>query len=157
MKWVTRERVHMDRVATPWLIKRFVDPGAEFAFIPAGGAIPEGHIPFGLPGVELGSHDEAGCAFRKVLRKYKINDPALDRIADIIESGIAHYFSKRTIDPPVPGALKAPEGIGLEAFSQGMLIISESDTANIAASSVLYDALYAFCRQQVEEKEKKPA
>lgn len=148
MRWVTRDHVHMDRVATPWLIKRFVDPDAEFLFVPSGkaAALPEGAIPFGLPGVELSQHDANGSTFRKIMKKYELADRALDRIADIIEAGIAHYFNKRDVKLATGKALAAAEGIGLEAISQGMLYLSASDEGNIERSAMIYDALYAFCR-----------
>lgn len=148
MKWVTRDHVHMDRVATPWLIRRFVDRDASFVFVPSAeiDRLPADAIPFGIPGVELSAHDAEGSTFRKVLRKYKIEDPALERVARIIEAGIAHYYAKRAIDPLHEGTLSAPEGIGLEAISQGMLYLASGDHDNIERSAPLYDALYAFCR-----------
>ena len=87
MKWVTRDHVHMDRVAASWLIRRFIDRGeAEFSLFPSGRIpLPQGEIPFGVPGVELGIHDEAGSTFRKILTKHKLDDPALGMLADIIE------------------------------------------------------------------------
>lgn len=154
MKWVTREHVHMDRVAAPWLIKRFVDPQAEFAFV-AGGKdvpLPEGAIPFGLPGVELGAHDASGSTFRKILRKYRIDDPALDLLAGIIESGIVHVLSQIERGATDVAALKQPEGIGLDALSRGMMFLTAGDQENIDKSAMLYDALYAYCRGQVLEK-----
>lgn len=154
MKWVTRKDVHLDRVAAPWLIRRFIDREAVFEFVPAGSANGswQGAIPFGLPNVELSAHDAAGSTFRKLLRKYDIRDAALDMIADIVEAGIAHVLSEG--QPPETGA-SAPsllEGVGLEAISRGMAYLALSDSENIAASAVIYDALYLYCQARIIEK-----
>jgi hypothetical protein len=127
MKWVTRDHVHMDRVAASWLIRRFIDREAEFSFVPFGSEhpLPQGEIPFGVPGVELGIHDEAGSTFRKILTKHKLDDPALDMLADIIESGIVHVFSQLDHGYTDVAALRYPEGIGLDAISQGMMFAAE--------------------------------
>jgi len=156
MKWVTRDHVHMDRVASPWLIKRFVDSDAEFTFVPFGTDTPppEDAIPFALPGAELGPHDDEGSTFRKILRKYEIEDPALDMLAGIIDSGIVHVFSQIDHGYTDVAALEYPEGIGLDAFSQGMMYISASDTANIETAMTIYDALYSFCRAKLLEAER---
>jgi hypothetical protein len=156
MKWVTRDHVHMDRVASPWLIRRFVDPAAEFTFVPFGSETPApaGAIPFALPGAELGPHDESGSTFRKILRKYGIEDPALEMLAAVIESGIVHVFSQIDHGHTDVAALKFPEGIGLDALSQGMMYICDSDSDDIERSMTIYDALYAFCRAKLLEAEK---
>lgn len=156
MKWVTRDHVHMDRVASPWLIRRFVDPEAEFVFVPFGTAAlsPADAIPFALPGAELGPHDEAGSTFRKILRKYAIKDRALEQLADIIDSGITHVFSQLDHGRTDVAALKSPEGIGLDAVSQGMMYIADSDRDDIEKSMIIYDALYAFCRAKLLEAAK---
>ena len=156
MKWVTRDHVHMDRVATPWLIWRFIDREAEFSFVPFGSEhpLPQGKIPFGVPGVELGIHDEAGSTFRKILKKHKPKDPALDMLADIIESGIVHVFSQLDRGYTDVAALKHPEGIGLDAISQGMMLVAENDIDDIQKSMVLYDALYEYCRMKLLQKRK---
>jgi hypothetical protein len=153
MKWVTRDHVHMDRVAASWLIRRFIDREAEFSFVPFGSEhLPQGEIPFGVPGVELGIHDEAGSTFRKILTKHKLDDPALDMLADIIESGIVHVFSQLDHGYTDVAALRYPEGIGLDAISQGMMFVAEDDIDDIQKSLVLYDALYAYCRVKLLEK-----
>ncbi len=153
MKWVTRDHVHLDRVASPWLIKRFIDRDAEFLFIPAGSPVPGGAVPFGLPGVELSSHDASGSTFRKLLRKYALADAALDMIADMIDSGIAHFFAKNPNLGAHQGAIKMQEGVGLEALSWGMIFFAESDRDNIEKSEVIYDALYKACRATLVERE----
>lgn len=82
MRWVTRDRVHLDRVAAPWLIRRFIDPDADFVLLPSDslGDLPDDATPFGLPGVELSSHDENGSTFRKILDIYGLEDAALRRL-----------------------------------------------------------------------------
>jgi hypothetical protein len=154
MKWVTRDHLHLDRVASPWLIRRFIDPAAEFAFVPFGEKVapPADAIAFGIPGVELGSHDANGSTFRKLLRKYELTDPALEMLCGIIESGIVHVFSQIDHGHTDVAALKFPEGIGLDALSQGMMYASSGDLDNIEKSLVLYDALYAFCRAKLIER-----
>jgi hypothetical protein len=145
----------MDRVACQWLILRRIDPHAEFLFVPFGkddAVLPEGAIPFALPGVELGAHDAAGSTFRKLMVKYGLADPALERMAAIIESGITHVLSQLRPGHPDVAALPCPEGIGLDAISQGMMMIAADDRDNIARSLVLYDALYAYCRILVLHK-----
>lgn len=153
MRWATRDHVHMDRVACPWLIKRFVDPDAEFEFVPFGSDVPapEGAIPFALPGAELGPHDAEGSTFRKILRKYEIDDPALDMLAAIIESGITHVFSQIRHGTTDVAALPHPEGVGLDAVSQGMMYLCADDLDDIARSAVVYDALYLYCRGKLLE------
>jgi hypothetical protein len=146
----------MDRVASPWLIRRFIDAAAEFSFVPFGneGIPPPDAIPFGIPGVELGSHDANGSTFRKLMRKYRLDDAALEMLAGIIESGIVHVFSQIDHGATDVAALKFPEGIGLDALSQGMMYASSGDAENIERSLVIYDALYAFCRAKLIERER---
>src|SRR5687768_15568238 len=117
VKWVTRDHVHMDRVASPWLIKRFIDTSAEFGFLPFGNEfpLPEGAIPFAIPGVELGPHDAAGSTFRKLMNHYNLDDPALVMMAEVVESGVTHVFHHHEEGYSVAN-LKYAEGVGLDAF-----------------------------------------
>lgn len=145
MKWVTRNYVHLDRVACPWLIKRFIDPEAEFVFVPWGreDERPADAIPFAIPGVELGPHDARGTTFQKLLTKYKLDDPALERMAKVIAGGVdcvLHGYR------PGPGENEGQIGVGLLAISDGLMLIEESDDRLIEASLVLYDALYAHLK-----------
>jgi hypothetical protein len=154
MLWFTRQGVHLDRVATPWLLKRFVDPAAEFAFIdPANESGPADGIPFGLPGCELSPYDEHGSTFRKVVRKYQLSDGALPFLASIVESGIA-------VATQLPSAAQAlaryPEGAGLNALSEGMLFSGLSDHEILARSAEMYDAVHVYCRAKVYESELPP-
>jgi hypothetical protein len=143
MKWVTRARVKVDRVACPWLIRKFVDPDAEFLFVPPDEVRKvgerEGAIPFDVPDVELGHHG-AECSFDAIVRKYGLADPALLRLARIVRG--ADTAAKDL----------TPESRGLEAIAEGFRHLGfEDDHALVAAESVVYDALYAYCQKLVEE------
>jgi len=138
MKWVTRARPKVDRIACPWLIKRFVDKDAEFLYVPADqvNAVAErdGAIPYDAPGVELGHHG-AECSFDAILKKYQLTDPALQRLTLIVRGA-------DTADKDL-----TPESRGLEAIADGFRRLHEDDLQQLAAESVVYDALYAFCQQ----------
>ncbi len=142
MKWVTRDFVHLDRVACPWLIKRFIDPDASFVFVPWGEEHlrPADAIPFAIAGTELGPHDAAGTTFDKVLRKYDLNDPALAAIADIIRAGVDFVLHQKR---PAADNEHGQMAYGLLAISEGMMLLKQPDSAIIDASMVVYDALYA--------------
>ena len=148
MKWVTREHVHLDRVACPWLIKRFIDQEAEFVFVPWGkeDERPADAIPFAIPGVELSPHDDDGSTFDKLMRNHNLTDPALKYVADLINSGIhqaLHRGHKDEMDVP------AIEGVGLNGLSEGIMLISDGDDDNIEKSMLVYDAFYAWSRAKV--------
>ena len=147
MKWVTTEHVHLDRVACPWLIVRFIDPEAEFLFVARDkqDQLPEGAIPVAISGAELGPHDADGTTFDKILKKYNLNDPALGLLASIIRSGVHHALHKgRSGENDV----EALAGIGLNALSVGTMLTSEDDLDNIQNSMAIYDAFYVYCRAQ---------
>jgi len=140
MKWVTRSHAHVDRVACPWLIQRFVDSEAEFIFVPASRiediAKREGAIPFDAPGVELGHHGDQ-CSFDAIIGKYGLKDPALLRLAAIV----------RAADTGTPE--KEPMAAGLEAIAVGYSLRFPDDLENLEAQFDVYDALYAWCRLDV--------
>jgi hypothetical protein len=142
MKWVTREYVHLDRVASPWLIKRFVDPDAEFVFVPwtQEHRRPADAIPLALPGAELGPHDEAGTTFEKIVAKYALKDPAILRMARIIKAGVAYVLEGFR---PAPDDADGQTAVGLLEIAEGMMLTHRQDNAILAASFVIYDALYA--------------
>ena len=146
MHWVTTDHIHLDRVACPWLIRRFIDKDAVFTFLARDKVAgrPSDAIPFAIPGVELGPHDEHGTCFDKFLRKYRLEDPALAVMAKVIASGVHHAITPGPDRDNVP----AVEGIGLDALSQGMMLLSTSDLDNLDRSMAVYDALYAYCKQQ---------
>ena len=145
MKWVTRDFVHLDRVACPWLILRFIDREASFEFVPWGAETlrSSGAIPFAIPGVELGPHDVNGTTFDKLLAKYALDDPALKSIAKIIRAGVAHVLHG---DIPAQDDALGQMAYGLLAISEGMMLVNERDQAIIDSSLGIYDALYANFR-----------
>lgn len=136
MIWVTRENVHVDRVACPWLIKRFVDPEATFLFVPPE-KIPEaekeGAIAYDAKGVELGHHGDK-CSFDAVVEKYKLTDPALLELAKIVRAADTDRLDL------------APESVGLEAIASGSMMIAKDDHDAIEKQAYLYDSLYAYCK-----------
>lgn len=145
MLWVTRSHVHVDRVACPWLISRFVDSDAEFIFVPKNQvgqvAADTGAIPFDTPGVELG-HQDDNCSFEAIIDKYELTDAAVLRLARIVHAAdIAADLHSGEIAP------------GLEAIATGFGIILPEDHANLEGQFVVYDALYAWCRLQVAKEE----
>ena len=141
MKWVTRERPKVDRVACPWLLKRFVDPEAEFLYVPADQvqavAEREGATAFDVPGVELGHHGQE-CSFDAIVRKYDLakNDPALARLALIVRGADT---AQRDL---------TPQSRGLLAIAQGFSEVYQDDHQQLAAELPVYDALYAWCKRQ---------
>ena len=141
MKWLTRSHVHVDRVACPWLITRFVDNEAEFLFVPKGQidkvAAETGAIPFDAPGVELG-HKDGGCSFESIMAKYGLADPGLVRLAKIVHA--ADVAADIDSDPIARG---------LEAIASGFSLRFPKDEDNLARQFEVYDALYAWCRLQV--------
>jgi hypothetical protein len=136
MKWVTREYVHVDRTACPWLIKKFIDPKAEFLFVPVE-KIEEvvkkkDAIPYDAPGVELGHHGDK-CSFDAIVEKYRIEDPAVIELANIV----------RSADTDKPGA---PEGAGLDAVMTGISMLSKDDYNAVEKAGAVYDAFYTYCK-----------
>ena len=141
MKWITRSHVHVDRVACPWLILRFVDNEAEFLFVPANQvkkvAAEIDAIPFDAPDVELGHH-EGRCSFEAIIQKYELKDPALMRLSKIVHSAdVAADIDKDLV------------ARGLEAIAVGYGIRYPDDEQNLLQQFEVYDALYAWCRLQV--------
>lgn len=146
MKWVTRLFVHVDRTACPWLIKRFVDPKAEFVFVPVEKieeiVKKEKAIPYDAPGVELGHHGDK-CSFDAIVEKYKIKDPAVLDLAKIVRAADTDKMEM------------APEAAGLEAIMTGFGFVSKDDHETIAKASPVYDAFYTNCKLKlVREKYK---
>lgn len=141
MKWITREKVKVDRVACPWLIRKFVDPNAEFLFVPADQvaevAAREGATPFDVPGVELGHHG-GKCSFEAIVAKYRIADPAVGLLAQIVHGA--------DVSPDLYGR---PEASGLKAIAEGFRHLGLKDDHEVLAQEfVVYEALYAYCRQK---------
>ena len=143
MRWITRARPKIDRIACPWLITRFIDSSAEFFFVPPdqvlGRARELGAIPFDVEGVEL-SHDGPLCSFDALLRKYGIDDPALREIALIVRGADTEHLEL------------APQAAGLLAISLGLSHNFADDHEQLAHGMVLYDALYSWARHVREER-----
>jgi len=141
MKWVTRSHVHVDRVACPWLISRFVDSEAEFIFAPKNQVAQvvneTGAIPFDVPNVELG-HKDGKCSFEAIIEKYGLTDPGLLRLAKIVHA--ADVAADLRTDEIAPG---------LEAIAVGYSLRFPDDLENLSRQFEVYDALYAWCRLQV--------
>ncbi len=132
MKWVTWEHVMVDRMACAWLIKRFIDPQAEFMFIPAGHKpLPDGAEPFDLPGVRL-SHRRGHCTFHTMLREYDLKDPILHRIAQIVDE--ADVVQEVAVEPAAPG---------LDLICRGVRLISPDDDVALERGALIYEAIYA--------------
>ena len=144
MQWITRSHVHVDRVACPWLITRFIDNQAEFLFVPKSEvdrvAAETGAIPFDAPGVELGHH-EGRCSFESILLKYDLKEPGLLRLAEIVHAADV----AEDID-------NDPIARGLEAIATGFSLRFPEDEDNLARQFEVYDALYAWCRLEVARR-----
>ena len=143
MKWVTRERARVDRIACPWLIRKFVDKDAEFLYVPRDQVLEvakrEGAIPFDSPGAELHHREEDGqefVSFDAIIRKYRLTDPALLELAKIV----------RVADG---GSGAAIEAAGLEAAATGFQLVAKDDLENQRLQFPLYDALYAYCQGKI--------
>ena len=141
MQWITRSHVHVDRVACPWLITRFVDSDAEFMFVPVSQiekVVKEtGAIPYDTPGAELG-HVDGRCSFESIIVKYGLKEPGLLRLAKIVHAA--------DVDADIDSD---PIARGLEAIATGYSLRFPDDLENIENQFEVYDALYAWCRLQV--------
>lgn len=144
MKWTTREYVHVDRTACPWLIRKFADPQAEFIFVSPDRiediVKKEKASPFDTQGAELGHHGEK-CSFDAIIAKYGITDPAVLELANIV----------RAADTDKPDI--AEEGSGLSAIMTGMSILSRDDQETVDKAAQVYEALYDFCRLRLIQRE----
>ena len=138
MKWITRERPKIDRIACPWLIQRFIDPQAEFLYVPASQVLAQaaatGATPYDIPGVEM-SHVGERCSFDAFIAKYRLDDPALARLATIVRGADTARLDL------------APQSAGLYAISLGLSRVMADDHALLRHGLVMYDALYAWCRE----------
>jgi hypothetical protein len=143
MKWITREKVKVDRVACPWVIRKFIDADAEFVFLPADtewSAITDGYV-YDVPGCELGHHDE-DVSFNSILKKHQLTDPALLLLGEIVRAADSH--------PSLPH----PAGEGLRWIAHGFSALGLSDHAILEWEFIVYDALYAECQRRVTAGQK---
>jgi rhodanese-related sulfurtransferase len=137
-RWVTRERPKIDRIACPWLVKRFIDPQAEFLYVPTPEvkrvAVEREAVPYDIPDVEF-SHEGDLCSFDAFLKKYRLQDPALQELALIVRGADTNRLDL------------APQAAGLMAISLGLSLNFEKDLEMLAQGMTVYDALYSWCRK----------
>ena len=143
MKWITRERPKIDRIACPWLISRFVDPQAEFLYVPREQVVAEaekqGAIPYDIPGVEYTHYDDR-CTFDYIVAKHQLSDPAVLQMATIVRGADTARFDL------------APQAAGLWAISAGLSHNYTNDHEQLQIGLKVYDALYSWARYVQEEK-----
>jgi rhodanese-related sulfurtransferase len=141
-RWVTRERPKIDRIACPWLIARFIDPGAEFIYVPSGEVLAAAKkhdaVPYDVPDVHF-SHEGERCSFDAFLRHYRLSDPALAELATIVRGADTARLEL------------APQAAGLAAISLGLSRNFPDDHQMLAHGMVMYDALYTWCKQGKQE------
>lgn len=137
MKWITRERPKIDRIACPWLVTRFIDKEAEFLYVPSGDVLriaqETGAIPYDIPNVEL-SHVGELCSFDAFLQKYSLHDPTLQQLALIVRGADTSRLDL------------TPQSAGLYALSLGLSQTFADDHEMLRHGLVMYDALYAWCK-----------
>jgi hypothetical protein len=143
MKWITRERPKIDRIACPWLIKNFVDKEAEFIYIPKEQVFEKAKelkaIPYDIPGAEYSHYDDE-CTFDFIIKKHKLDDPVLHQLAIIIRGADTDRFDL------------APQAAGLWAISAGLSYNYKNDHEMLAIGMKIYDALYSWAKYVHEEK-----
>ncbi len=143
MKWITRERPKIDRIACPWLIQKFVDKDAEFLYAPKDLvtkiAKEQNAIPYDIAGVEL-THDGDFCSFDAIIKKYKLNDPALAKMAEIVRAADTDTLEK------------SPQAPGLLAITLGLSANIPDDHKMLEVGMTIYEALYTWCRSHTQEK-----
>ena len=132
MKWVTWENIGVDRMGCAWLIRRFIDPAAEFLFVaPGADPLPEGAEPFDIPGARL-SHHRGHSSFHTIVREYELDDPLLRRIARMVDE--ADVTQEVMVEPAAPG---------LDLICRGLRLTSPDDHVAMERGVLIYDALYA--------------
>ncbi len=149
MKWITRERPKIDRIACPWLIARFIDNTAEFLYVPSSKVLATaketGATPYDIPGVEMG-HDGELCSFDAFIKKYKLTDLALQQLATIVRGADTDRLDL------------APQAAGLLAISLGLSRNFSNDHEMLQQGMIIYDALYSWCKElQAETHNWNPA
>jgi hypothetical protein len=141
MKWITRERPKTDRIACPWLIRKFIDAGAEIVYVPRDQVLEyaqrEGATSFDAPGARY-THRDGKCSFETLTDEFKINDPAIDLLAKVVHGADVSEDADAT-----------PQSRGLEAIADGFALLGIDDQRQLELELPVYDALYAWARQQV--------
>jgi hypothetical protein len=143
MKWVTREHPRTDRIACPWLIRKFIDPDAEIVYVPRDDVLAyaerEGAISFDAPGATY-THRDGKCSFETLVEEYRIHDPAIDLLARVVHG--ADVSEDRNVTPQSPG---------LEAIAEGFALLGVDDRRQLELELPVYDALYAWAQRQVAD------
>lgn len=143
MKWITRERPKIDRIACPWLIKNFVDKDAEFIYVPKDKVFDQANelkaIPYDLPGAEY-THEGESCTFDYIVKKHKLSDPVIHQIAEIVRAADTDKFGL------------APQAAGLWAVSAGLSYNYKNDHEMLSIGMKIYDALYSWAKYVQDEK-----
>jgi len=143
MKWVTRERPKTDRIACPWLIRRFIDPEAEFLYVPADKVLEvaqdEGALSYDAPGARF-THRDRLCSFEVLVEEYELDDPALHLLARIVHGADVAEDLDAT-----------PQSAGLKAVAEGFSYAEPDDHRQLELELPVYDALYAWCRRELEQ------
>jgi hypothetical protein len=143
MKWVTRERPMTDRIACPWLIRRFIDPEAEFLYVPADKVLEvaedEGALSYDAPGARY-THRDGLCSFEVLVEEYELDDPALHLLARIVHGADVAEDVDAT-----------PQSAGLKAVAEGFSYAEPDDHRQLELELPVYDALYAWCRRELEQ------
>jgi hypothetical protein len=143
MKWITRERPKIDRIACPWLIKNFVDKEAEFVFVPKDEVFEKAReldaIPYDIPGAEYSHYDDK-CTFDFIVKKHQLTEPALQQLAEIVRGADTDRFDL------------APQAAGLWAISAGLSHNFKNDSEQLEVGMKIYDALYSWAKYAQSEK-----
>ncbi|HEV8504226.1 MAG TPA: chromate resistance protein ChrB domain-containing protein [Chitinophagaceae bacterium] len=143
MKWITRERPKIDRIACPWLIKNFVDKEAEFVFVPKDEVFEKAReldaIPYDIPGAEYSHYDDK-CTFDFIVKKHQLTEPALQQLAEIVRGADTDRFDL------------APQAPGLWAISAGLSHNFKNDSEQLEVGMKIYDALYSWAKYAQSEK-----
>ena len=140
MRWATRELIHFDRIASAWLILRFIDPAAIFSYLKEGESAAEDVLSFGVPGVQLAMHDGESTTFERIIKAYSISGDAIKALSGIISDGVQHVMLDALRSD---ASNRSPLAAGALAFTEGVFVTSTSDQECLQRCLPLYDALYA--------------
>ena len=139
MDWATNRLIHFDRVASAWLINRFIDPEARFIFIEPGSKAPDGATTFAIAGGDIGRHDHEGSTFTKLMQRYNLKDPVLVEVEKIVDAGVAYITKGRM---PGPDDRLAWIAVGVLAVAEGIAVMADSDHDVLRRSLPVWDAIF---------------
>ncbi|MDB5424099.1 MAG: hypothetical protein JWQ29_1515 [Phenylobacterium sp.] len=139
MDWATNRLIHFDRVASAWLIKRFIDREARFTFIEAGSEPPAGATTFAIAGGDIGRHDHEGSTFTKLIKRYALKDPVLQEVEKIVAAGVAYVTQGKA---PGPDDRVGWVALGLMSVAEGTACLADSDHEILSRSLPTWDAVY---------------